>query len=88
MRDDHNRLVYTELPTDGKAAAVTSFMIRAVSCPGKHGVTMDSVLIDNGDAYHFSLFSAANDGRPNAYLRVYIDHVALLPDADTISITS
>lgn len=57
--DDHSRLAYTELLPDEKATTSTCFMIRAVDWFKKHGVKVDRVLTDNGNAYRAHLFLAA-----------------------------
>ncbi len=57
--DDASRLAYTEiLPSEGQHDA-TAFLERALAWLGRHGVTVQRVMTDNGSAYRSRLFAAA-----------------------------
>ncbi|WP_123286920.1 IS481 family transposase, partial [Brevundimonas halotolerans] len=57
--DDASRLAYTEvLPSEGQQDA-TAFLQRALAWLGRHGVTVERVMTDNGSAYRSKLFAAA-----------------------------
>jgi len=57
--DDASRLAYTELlPSEGQADA-TAFLERALAWLGRHGVTVQRVMTDNGSAYRSKLFATA-----------------------------
>lgn len=57
--DDASRLAYTEiLPSERKEDA-TAFLERALAWLGRHGVTVERVMTDNGSAYRSKLFAAA-----------------------------
>lgn len=57
--DDASRLAYTEiLPSEGQHDT-TAFLERALVWLGRHGVTTQRVMTDNGSAYRSKLFAAA-----------------------------
>jgi transposase InsO family protein len=57
--DDASRLAYTEiLPTLGQHDA-TAFLERALAWYGRHGITVERVMTDNGSAYRSKLFAKA-----------------------------
>jgi transposase InsO family protein len=57
--DDASRLAYTELlPSEGQHDT-TAFLERALAWLGRHGVTVERVMTDNGSAYRSKLFGAA-----------------------------
>jgi transposase InsO family protein len=57
--DDASRMAYTEiLPSEGQADT-TAFLERAVAWLGRHGVTVQRVMTDNGSAYRSKLFAQA-----------------------------
>lgn len=57
--DDASRLAYTELlPSEGQHDT-TAFLERALAWLGRHGVTVERVMTDNGSAYRSKLFAAA-----------------------------
>lgn len=57
--DDASRLAYTEiLPSEGQGDT-TAFLERALAWLGRHGVTVERVMTDNGSAYRSKLFAKA-----------------------------
>ena len=57
--DDASRLAYTEiLPSEGQADT-TAFLQRALAWLGRHRVSVERVMTDNGSAYRSKLFAAA-----------------------------
>jgi transposase InsO family protein len=57
--DDASRLAYTEiLPSEGQHDT-TAFLQRALDWLGRHGVTVERVMTDNGSAYRSKLFAEA-----------------------------
>jgi len=57
--DDASRLAYTEiLPSEGQADT-TAFLERALAWLGRHGVSVERVMTDNGSAYRSKLFARA-----------------------------
>ena len=57
--DDASRLAYTEiLPSEGQADT-TAFLERALAWLGRHGVSVERVMTDNGSAYRSKLFASA-----------------------------
>jgi len=49
--DDYSRLAYAEVLSDEKTATAIGFLQRAIAFYAHHGVTLESVLTDNGSAY-------------------------------------
>lgn len=57
--DDASRLAYTEiLPSEGQHDT-TAFLERALAWLGRHGVSVERVMTDNGSAYRSKLFAKA-----------------------------
>ena len=57
--DDASRLAYTEiLPSEGQDDT-TGFLERALAWLGRHGVSVQRVMTDNGSAYRSKLFAKA-----------------------------
>lgn len=57
--DDASRLAYTEiLPSEGQADT-TAFLGRVLAWLGRHGVSVERVMTDNGSAYRSKLFAKA-----------------------------
>jgi transposase InsO family protein len=57
--DDASRLAYTEiLPSEGQQDT-TAFLERALAWLGRHGVSVERVMTDNGSAYRSKLFANA-----------------------------
>jgi transposase InsO family protein len=55
--DDASRLAYTEiLPSEGQGDT-TAFLQRALAWLGRHGVSVERVMTDNGSAYRSKLFA-------------------------------
>lgn len=55
--DDASRLAYTEiLPSEGQADT-SAFLQRALAWLGRHGVSVERVMTDNGSAYRSKLFA-------------------------------
>ena len=54
--DDASRLAYTEILPDEKKTSATAFLERALVFFGRHGVTVERVMTDNGSAYKSHLF--------------------------------
>jgi hypothetical protein len=51
LLDDHSRLAYTEILPDERAATAVAFLHRAHAWYARHGITIDSILSDNGACY-------------------------------------
>jgi transposase InsO family protein len=49
--DDYSRLAYAEVLRDEKATTAIGFLQRAVAFYGRHGITVERLLTDNGSAY-------------------------------------
>jgi transposase InsO family protein len=57
--DDRSRLSYSEiLPDEGKVSA-SAFLCRTLAWFGRHGVTVERVMTDNGNAYRSHAFHEA-----------------------------
>ncbi len=56
--DDASRLAYTELLPDDRKESATAFLARALAWFGRHGVTVERVMSDNGSAYRSREFAA------------------------------
>lgn len=56
--DDHTRLSYVEVLPDETRATAADFFARALRFFGRHGITVERVMTDNGSAYKSSLFEA------------------------------
>jgi transposase InsO family protein len=57
--DDCTRLAYAEVLADEKATTVIAFLRRAVAFFGRHGMTVERLLTDNGSAYRSALHALA-----------------------------
>uniref|UniRef100_UPI0007A43B57 IS481 family transposase n=1 Tax=Nocardia anaemiae TaxID=263910 RepID=UPI0007A43B57 len=57
--DDHSRLAYTELLTDERKETAAAFWARAEAWFAGNGITIRTVLTDNGSCYRSHLFAAA-----------------------------
>ena len=57
--DGHTRLAYSEVLTDEKGATAAGFWSRASSFFAHYGITIGSVLTDNGSCYRSDAFAAA-----------------------------
>jgi transposase InsO family protein len=54
--DDASRLAYTEILPDEKKESAIAFLDRALAWLGRHGVTVERVMTDNGSAYRSHAF--------------------------------
>ena len=57
--DDASRLAYTEILPSERKEDTTAFLQRALAWLGRHGVTVERVMTDNGSAYRSGLFRQA-----------------------------
>lgn len=57
--DDASRLAYTEILPSERKEDTTAFLERALAWLGRHGVTVERVMTDNGSAYRSKLFANA-----------------------------
>ncbi|MBP7702240.1 MAG: transposase family protein [Phenylobacterium sp.] len=57
--DDASRLAYTEILPSERQADTTAFLERAPAWLGRHGVSVERVMTDNGSAYRSKLFASA-----------------------------
>ena len=57
--DDASRLAYTEILASEGQADTTAFLERALTWLGRHGVSVQRVMTDNGSAYRSKLFAQA-----------------------------
>ena len=57
--DDATRLAYVEVLDDEKAATAVGFLRRAIRFFGRHGVSVERVLTDNGGAYRSAVHAIA-----------------------------
>ena len=57
--DDASRLAYTEILESERKEDTTAFLERALAWLGRHGVTVERVMTDNGSAYRSKLFAKA-----------------------------
>ena len=57
--DDYSRLAYAEVLADEKATTAVAFIRRALAFYARHGITVESVLTDNGSAYISTLHAIA-----------------------------
>jgi transposase InsO family protein len=49
--DDASRLAYTEILPDERKASAIAFLARALAWFARHGVTVERIMTDNGNAY-------------------------------------
>jgi len=57
--DDASRLAYTEILSSERKEDTTAFLQRALAWLGRHGVSVERVMTDNGSAYRSKLFAKA-----------------------------
>jgi transposase InsO family protein len=57
--DDATRFAYVEVLSDERAATAAGFLRRAVRFFARHGVTVERVLTDNGNAYRSAVHAIA-----------------------------
>lgn len=57
--DDASRLAYTEILPSERQDDTTAFLQRALAWLGRHGVTVQRVMTDNGSAYRSHIFRKA-----------------------------
>jgi transposase InsO family protein len=57
--DDATRLAYAEVLPDEKATTAIAFLRRALAFYGRHGITVERLLTDNGSAYRSKLHAIA-----------------------------
>jgi transposase InsO family protein len=57
--DDATRLAYAEVLADEKASTAVAFLRRAIDFYGRHGITVERVITDNGSPYRSSLHAIA-----------------------------
>jgi len=57
--DDASRLAYTEILASEGQQDTTDFLERALAWLGRHGVSVERVMTDNGSAYRSKLFAKA-----------------------------
>jgi transposase InsO family protein len=57
--DDASRLAYTEILADERKASAIAFLERALAWFTRHGVTVERIMTDNGNAYRSHDFRAA-----------------------------
>jgi transposase InsO family protein len=57
--DDASRLAYTEILPSERKEDTTAFLLRALAWLGRHGVSVERVMTDNGSAYRSGLFRKA-----------------------------
>ena len=57
--DDASRLAYTEILPSERKEDTTAFLLRALAWLGRHGVSVQRVMTDNGSAYRSKLFAKA-----------------------------
>jgi transposase InsO family protein len=57
--DDASRLAYTEILPSERKEDTTAFLERALAWLGRHGVSVERVMTDNGSAYRSGLFRKA-----------------------------
>jgi transposase InsO family protein len=57
--DDASRLAYTEILPSERKEDTTAFLERALAWLGRHGITVERVMTDNGSAYRSGLFRQA-----------------------------
>jgi len=57
--DDHSRLAYAEELADESPTTTAAFLRRAWRFYGRHGITIERILTDNGGCYRSRVFAAA-----------------------------
>lgn len=67
--DDASRLAYTELLPDERKETATAFLSRALDWFGRHGVTAERIMTDNGSAYRSHDFRQTIDAAGLRHIR-------------------
>jgi hypothetical protein len=67
--DDCTRLAYAEVLSDQKGKTAIGFLRRAIAFYRRHGITVQSVMTDNGSAYTSALHALACRGLRLKHLR-------------------
>jgi transposase InsO family protein len=67
--DDASRLAYTELLADDRKESAMAFLRRALGFFSAHGVTVERIMTDNGNAYRSRDFAAAIRAAGRRHLR-------------------
>jgi transposase InsO family protein len=57
--DDATRLAYAEVLADEKATTAIAFLRRAIAFFGRHGMTVEELITDNGSAYRSTVHAIA-----------------------------
>jgi transposase InsO family protein len=57
--DDCTRLAYAEVLSDERATTAIAFLRRAIAFYGRHGMTVEQLLTDNGSAYRATVHAIA-----------------------------
>jgi transposase InsO family protein len=57
--DDHTRLAYAEVLSDERATTAISFLRRAIAFYHRHGITVERLMTDNGNAYRSAVHAIA-----------------------------
>ena len=70
--DDCTRLAYVEVLSDEKGPTAAGFLRRAIGFYGRHGITVNAVMTDNGGAYLSTLHALA-------CRRLHINHIRTRP---------
>jgi transposase InsO family protein len=70
--DDCTRLAYAEILTDEKGQTAVGFLSRAIAFYQRHGITVQSVMTDNGSAYMSALHALA-------CRRLHVKHIRTRP---------
>jgi transposase InsO family protein len=70
--DDCSRMAYAEVLSDEKGATAVGFLRRALAFYARHGVTVQSVMTDNGSPYMSALHALA-------CRRLHIKHIRTRP---------
>ena len=64
--DDASRLAYTEILPSERKEDTTAFLQRALAWLGRHGVTVERVMTDNGSAYRSGPTPASKASHPGS----------------------
>ena len=67
--DDATRLAYVEVLADEKALTAVAFLRRAIAFYGRHGITVERVMTDNGSAYRSTIHAFACNALGVRHLR-------------------
>jgi transposase InsO family protein len=71
--DDYSRLAYAEVLPDETAASAIAFLRRALAFFGRHGITVERIMTDNGSAYraHTHRLACQQLGLKHLFTRPY-----------------